>query len=175
MTGYAVKTEAYVKDSPGETGNYIKFNEFDVVAYVIHDGWRIGKTGDYLVPYGSMDHTNSTKLMYMLANKTYDADYINTYGRCQSNSDLFVLVIALLIWTIGIWMVWFKARINQLSGEVPNGWKGLLHLASSMKSDLSATGIDPTALSDDQLRVEIQRHLQGGTVSALNRHRHCQN
>lgn len=58
MTGYAVKTEAYVKDSPGETGNYIKFNEFDVVTYVIHDGWRIGNTGDYLVPYGSMDHTS---------------------------------------------------------------------------------------------------------------------
>lgn len=141
---------------------------------------------------GQSPFQNSTKLMYMLANKTYDVDYINTYGRCQSNSDvsatqycscstnltwlqiyqwgfsyvqLFVLVIALLIWTIGIWVVWFKARINQLPGEVPNGWKGLLHLASAIKTDLSATGIDPTVLSDDQLRVEMQKHLQGGTVS----------
>lgn len=33
---------------------------------------------------------NSTKMTYMLANKTYDVDYINTYGRCQANSDVSV-------------------------------------------------------------------------------------
>lgn len=53
MTGYVAQTAAYVKDSPGDDGNYILFNEFDVVAYVIHDARRINKTGDLLIPYGS--------------------------------------------------------------------------------------------------------------------------
>lgn len=51
MTGYVAQTAAYVKDSPGDDGNYILFNEFSFVAYVIHDAWRINKTGDLLVPY----------------------------------------------------------------------------------------------------------------------------
>jgi hypothetical protein len=51
MTGYVAQTAAYVKDSPGGDGNYILFNEFVLVAYVIHDAWRINKTGDLLVPY----------------------------------------------------------------------------------------------------------------------------
>jgi hypothetical protein len=51
MTGYVAQTAAYIKDSPGSDGNYILFSEFDLVAYVIHDAWRINMTEDLLVPY----------------------------------------------------------------------------------------------------------------------------
>jgi hypothetical protein len=50
MSGYAVSSEAFVADLDN---SLIRFAEFDVVAYVIHDGWRINKTGQLLVPLGS--------------------------------------------------------------------------------------------------------------------------
>jgi hypothetical protein len=54
MTGYTMKTDAYVKDTPGDDGNFIRFSQFEKVAYIIHDAWRIGRigmTGNLLVPY----------------------------------------------------------------------------------------------------------------------------
>jgi hypothetical protein len=77
----------------------------------------------------------------------------------------------LLAWTLAIWLVWLKAHINlplgecKQSGEVPRGWRGLLHLASVMQRDLSAADVDPAALTEDQLHVEIRRRVNGGTVS----------
>ncbi|KAK4042024.1 hypothetical protein C8A01DRAFT_44913 [Parachaetomium inaequale] len=238
MTGYTMKTDAYVKDTPGDDGNFIRFNQFEKVAYIIHDAWRIGLTGNLLVPhyrgpwgidvveYGfhGLNQTPSvwagqtklpapvlkisafylttydvpqylvgddrlapyqdpSKTMYMLSdmNRTYDLGYVSEYGRCQSSSDvyrwgfsyiqLFIITILLFLWTLGIWMVWLKAHINlplgeyKDSGEVPTGWKSLLHLASAMQRDLAAADIDPTAMSDGQLRAELRRHVKGGTVS----------
>jgi hypothetical protein len=57
MTGYVIRTDAYVKDSPSEDGNFVRFSEFETVAYMVHDAWRIGMTGSLLVPYGPMNRT----------------------------------------------------------------------------------------------------------------------
>jgi hypothetical protein len=74
----------------------------------------------------------------------------------------------LLAWTLGIWAIWLKAHINlplankKHTGEVPKGWTALLHLASTMQNDLSMAGIDPTSLTDGQLRYEIRQRVRGG-------------
>ncbi|KAH6847173.1 hypothetical protein B0I37DRAFT_353948 [Chaetomium sp. MPI-CAGE-AT-0009] len=76
----------------------------------------------------------------------------------------------LLVWTVGIWAVRPKAHLNlpldknKHSGEVPRGWTALLHLALKTQRDLSAAGIDPTSLTNDQLRLEIHKRLNGGMV-----------
>lgn len=53
MAGYAASTEGYVKEISGN--NYIKFSNFDLVAYIIHDAERIGLAdGDYILPFRIM-------------------------------------------------------------------------------------------------------------------------
>ena len=47
MTGYTSIVKAYVPDH--QHGNWIRFDRFVQVLYVIHDGDRIGQTKDYFV------------------------------------------------------------------------------------------------------------------------------
>ncbi len=47
MTGYTTCTTAFVKD---RRDNLVSFSRFYPVIYVIHDGWRLNLTGNYLVP-----------------------------------------------------------------------------------------------------------------------------
>jgi hypothetical protein len=48
MTGYTPANRAFVRASDN---NLIPFANFSTVAYVIHDGWRVNLTGNYLVPF----------------------------------------------------------------------------------------------------------------------------
>ncbi|KAI0857336.1 hypothetical protein F4860DRAFT_517918 [Xylaria cubensis] len=48
MSGYTPKSGAYVKDV---NENFVPYNEFQLLLYIIHDGERINLTTDYPVPY----------------------------------------------------------------------------------------------------------------------------
>lgn len=48
MTGYTSKVGAFVQD---RDQNLIQFSQYDLLAYTIHDGWRIGLSGDYPITY----------------------------------------------------------------------------------------------------------------------------
>lgn len=48
MTGYMAVSVPYVES---RDGNMIGASAIDQVAYIIHDGHRIGKTDDYIVPF----------------------------------------------------------------------------------------------------------------------------
>ncbi|KAI0527841.1 hypothetical protein F5B22DRAFT_582550 [Xylaria bambusicola] len=50
MSGYSPEVGAYVKDI--DTENLVKYNEFRLLAYIIHDGERINLTTDYQLPAG---------------------------------------------------------------------------------------------------------------------------
>jgi hypothetical protein len=78
------------------------------------------------------------------------------------------MLIMLLTWSLGIFVIWFKAhRRLPLQGapEVPRGWRALLELSSAITKELTAADIDITALTDRQLKREIRRRLRGGSVS----------
>ena len=47
MTGYSGKLKSYIPDA--DNNNYNSFDGFRRVLYIIHDGWRIGKTGNYVI------------------------------------------------------------------------------------------------------------------------------
>ena len=47
MTGYTGAVEAYVRDH--QNSNYIRFDEFQPVLYIVHDGDRIGQHSDFVV------------------------------------------------------------------------------------------------------------------------------
>ncbi|KAH6663284.1 hypothetical protein F5X68DRAFT_123649, partial [Plectosphaerella plurivora] len=48
MTGYTSEEASFVRDS---AGNLITTTQINTLAYVIHDGWRVNVSGDYLVTY----------------------------------------------------------------------------------------------------------------------------
>lgn len=47
MAGYTTINKAFVQDF---NDSYVPFSEFQPIAYVIHDGWRVDLDGDYPVP-----------------------------------------------------------------------------------------------------------------------------
>jgi hypothetical protein len=51
MTGYSGNVRPYILD---DKQNYIAFDGFRRVLYVIHDGWRINTTEDYVLPYDNI-------------------------------------------------------------------------------------------------------------------------
>ena len=50
MTGYTSALGSFVKD---KQQNFISFDKFVPVAYIIHDGWRVNFTTDFIVPFDS--------------------------------------------------------------------------------------------------------------------------
>ncbi|OHF02726.1 hypothetical protein CORC01_01827 [Colletotrichum orchidophilum] len=52
MTGYVANNDAYVQNYQGAL---IPFNDFKVVGFVIHDGWRIGMEGDTMLTFPDSD------------------------------------------------------------------------------------------------------------------------
>ncbi|KAI1386794.1 uncharacterized protein F4822DRAFT_411246 [Hypoxylon trugodes] len=119
-----------------------------------------------------------SKTTFIYNNKTYPLSYVQSNGRCQTVQDRFkwgfsyiqsyILVILLSIWTIGIWMMWLKAR-RQLPPkdqvQIPKGWRAILVLAERMNEELQNANIDINFLTDQQLKEEIQKQLHGGSVS----------
>jgi hypothetical protein len=51
MSGYDANVSPYI---PDDNGSFLPFEEFNMVLYVIHDGWRINKTGEhYIIDFDS--------------------------------------------------------------------------------------------------------------------------
>ncbi|KAK4462239.1 hypothetical protein QBC42DRAFT_225406 [Cladorrhinum samala] len=262
MTGYTPKTAAFVRELDGNA--FIKFSDFGLVSYIVHDGWRIGKSGNLVIPYrlpkkqtepvvSKLDYTfsfdysnrttdcdveddvefyvrhygfygventrtlvaielpapalnvsttyrgvshfahnwndprtggfpfqNKTNAKFVAGNQTYGLDHIMTHGRCQPISDqyqwgfsflqLFIVSIILLIWTIGISILWLKAEINlplsEYQSGVPQGWECILHIAKTMGKELEAVGIEDTkGMTDSELRDLVSAKLSGGQIS----------
>lgn len=64
MTGYTPTSRAFVKNL---NSSLIQFPDFQPVAYIIHDGWRVGLTGDYAVPFSNYNMSE------------------NGYGKCNTS------------------------------------------------------------------------------------------
>jgi hypothetical protein len=47
MTGYSSNVKAYIQVD----GDYVAFGSFCRIMFVIHDGWRIDKGGEHVVPF----------------------------------------------------------------------------------------------------------------------------
>ncbi|KAI1770104.1 hypothetical protein F4818DRAFT_433974 [Hypoxylon cercidicola] len=260
MTGYTPVTKAFIQN---DIDRLIPFSDFKVLAYVIHDGFRINMTTDayvmrplepsyadpvvwhgderleyygcyddercglintvssyvsrygfygnnntksswknttlpapalnisaYFIPPGSLFGNNwtdpqtqqrpfndLTRLTYLLQNQTYPVSYVESRGTCQpivnqyqwgfSFTQLFIMVALLFVWTIGISVMWLRARHRlPLRGhpEVPKGWKAVILLAEAMDKELLEAEIDAHSLRDQEVKNQIRNHLQGGSI-----------
>ncbi|KAK0748475.1 hypothetical protein B0T21DRAFT_389336, partial [Apiosordaria backusii] len=126
-----------------------------------------------------MQLTDPSKIAFTYANEVYNLTYIQQNGKCQPASDMykwgfsfmqaFVMLVALLVWSLGTWMMWLQANFNlplQKHSEVPDMWKSILHLSDCMNKEFAAYGLDVTGLSNRQIEDEITRdRLKGGTVA----------
>ncbi|KAF6825230.1 hypothetical protein CMUS01_09902 [Colletotrichum musicola] len=79
MSGYQTNSGAFVR---GYGGELIKYSDFDFVAYVIHDGWRVNLTGDFAVTYAKSSYSSNTE---QLVNDRYGS-YLpgNYYSFCAA-------------------------------------------------------------------------------------------
>ncbi|KAH6869687.1 hypothetical protein B0T10DRAFT_523526 [Thelonectria olida] len=80
-----------------------------------------------------------------------------------------LMAIFLVIWTAGIYVMWLKAHLTlRLNGHpgTAQGWKCLLQLAEVMEKQLKGAGIDSKALSDPELKDQIRKLLESGSVSS---------
>jgi hypothetical protein len=133
---------------------------------------------DWIHPISKQKPFQDRSQLAMAAlNHTYSLDWIRKNGQCQPNSDeyqwgfsfiqLFLLTLAVLIWTGGIWIMWLKAHLQlPLVGqsEVPCGWRCVIELAEAMSQEFRETNIDPRALTDRQLKALVYKQMRGGAV-----------
>ncbi|KAI1088581.1 hypothetical protein F5B19DRAFT_420375 [Rostrohypoxylon terebratum] len=148
----------------------------NISAYYIPSKYLFGH--DWTDPSnGQKPFQNQTKLTYLASNRTYNLPYITSEGSCQpvlneyqwgfSFAQLFILSVLLMIWTIGISIMWSRAHHKlPLQGhpETPKGWKALMLLADAMSMELPAADIDAHKLKDAEVKNLIRERLQGGTV-----------
>lgn len=83
----------------------------------------------------------------------------------------FINVLLTLLWGVGLYIIWLKSRIQlplRGSREVPRGWRALIHLAETMRTDLDRHGIDPANMTDRELKTWIHKNTNGGAVTFQN-------
>ncbi|KAK0615263.1 hypothetical protein B0T17DRAFT_602313 [Bombardia bombarda] len=143
---------------------------------------------------GGHPFRNPANRQYVLYNQTYHISYIKNNGACQparqpcttaddsdttgcpsrqfqwgfSVAQLCISMVSLVLWSVGLYLVWLKANMQlPLEGmpEVPRGWMALIILGDAIRAELSAQEIDPSSLTDDELKKKISEHLRGGAVS----------
>ncbi|KAI4657005.1 uncharacterized protein J4E79_007620 [Alternaria viburni] len=108
------------------------------------------------------------KILWMWANETYDYDYLSQKGMCQSSGriyqwgfssiQLFCMDIMLLVWTIGIVTMWWRAQSTMLKrgrDSVAGTHKAVLELAAAMSRELDVDVIDHKTVSEEQVQERI--------------------
>ncbi|CAG9986247.1 unnamed protein product [Clonostachys byssicola] len=119
-------------------------------------------------------------ITYSLSNEAYNMATIQKNGTCQpiqnryqwgfSFLQLFINIILLSLWTIGMALVWAKSHLTlKLNGfaAIYNNWKGLLEFTEVLGGQLKAAKIEYLTIDDKQLEHEIENLLQGGSVTGL--------
>ncbi|KAE9572776.1 hypothetical protein CGMCC3_g11228 [Colletotrichum fructicola] len=122
---------------------------------------------------------------YNMGNETYDLNYIKSNGTCQpvteidkinasaretyqwgfSYIQLFIMLLLLILWTLGMSAMWVKSHMTMRMRsrfDKPKGFKGVLELAAAIRKELQES--NPDDLTHDQLSEEIKKRLRGGTI-----------
>lgn len=265
MSGYDSNVGSYL---PDYDNNFVPFNNFSRVLYVIHDGWRINQTNEFWVVsnstsgyyasdpvlsdrydrcrqrrkdqvigndncalenqvsnyvweygLGGTKNVSSTfnltdgslgpeipppilnisaydtsgdttlggsnqpsllrPLSWFRANKTYSIAYVEENGSCQNTGDyqwgfsflqLLVSLILLIMWTIGIYILWLRAHFTQKlrgreSCQTSGEHKAVLELAVAMQQELDIQQVNVSLLIERQLDDRVDKELKGGAMS----------
>ncbi|QDS77353.1 hypothetical protein FKW77_005407 [Venturia effusa] len=109
-------------------------------------------------------------------NETFVLGDSTTSGKCQPEVSyqwgfsfllLFIFLITLLIWTLGTYIMWLKARLamrHHDDMEIVGEYKAAIILASAMNNDFDKHGKNPSVLRERQIKSVIKKELKGGTM-----------
>ncbi|USP80363.1 hypothetical protein yc1106_07637 [Curvularia clavata] len=112
----------------------------------------------------------------------FNRAYIEDNGQCQNTGtykwgfsflQLFLCILLLLAWTIGIYIMWLYTHYtlllhSRLSEEVSGTHRAVLELAAAMQSELDLADLDVSLLREKQLDERIRKEIRGGTVNYAN-------
>jgi hypothetical protein len=124
-----------------------------------------------------MPFSNYSNTKFLSGNVSYDLDYLSKHGTCQPSGTyqwgfsfllLFIFLVALFIWTIGIYVFWtwahFSLRVHEIP-EVPGEYKAIVELAAAMEREFDKGGQGTSSLSEHQIAQKIRRDLNGGRMT----------
>ena len=124
----------------------------------------------------SRPFSDPSLLTYSINNVTYKATYMQKNGSCQPSQTykwgfafliLYILIVLLLIWTIGIYLTWLHAYFALESIGRPASaadYKAILDLATAVRKEFIETGQDPSELTSDEIRKHIMIKQKGGAI-----------
>lgn len=81
--------------------------------------------------------------------------------------QLFLNAILLILWTVGVFIMWHKTHLKlPLSEypEVPRGWEAVRELSHAMDKGFDGYGVDADGVTDANLKNEIRRRMKGGSI-----------
>ncbi|KAK3348951.1 hypothetical protein B0T25DRAFT_503842 [Lasiosphaeria hispida] len=143
---------------------------------------------------GGIPTQDPQKRTYSAKGELYSLNYIKANGTCQPitedrcNADssidgdscsiqkymwgfsymqLFINTILLILWTVGTFIMWVKAHFRlplHDYPEVPRGWRAIRELSHAMDAEFDRNDIDADAVTDDELKKAIRKHIKGGSV-----------
>ncbi|TID18941.1 hypothetical protein E6O75_ATG06062 [Venturia nashicola] len=109
-------------------------------------------------------------------NETFVLGDPTTQGKCQPDVSykwgfsflfLFIFLIVLLVWTVGTYIMWLKARLalrHHDDAEIVGEYKAVINLASAMNNEFGKHGEIPGVLRERQIRSIMKKELNGGTM-----------
>ncbi|KAJ4985482.1 hypothetical protein SVAN01_09047 [Stagonosporopsis vannaccii] len=171
--GGARNESSIIYGSSSRTNFTIPAPVLNISAYATGDERQRGQS--------SLELRNTT---WVRENKTFDMAYIERNGRCQNTGvhrsldyqwgfsflQLFVCILLLLGWTIGIYVMWiythYTMQLRQrLAEEVSGEYRAVLELAAAMQSELDIDDTDVSFLREKQLEERIEKEIRGGAVA----------
>ncbi|KPM44322.1 hypothetical protein AK830_g2296 [Neonectria ditissima] len=158
-------------------GTTLKSPVLNITAFYLPQ-WTFGLYGyTWQDSSGNYPFQNRENASFSISGEIYGIKQLQELGTCQpvlkkfqwgfSFVQVMIMLALLLIWTIGIYIMWLKARLTlRLNGHpgTAHGWHCLLQLADIMEKQLEDVEIDSGVLSESELNQQIRRLLEGGSV-----------
>ncbi|KAF5982373.1 hypothetical protein FBULB1_4327 [Fusarium bulbicola] len=142
--------------------------------------WTANRT-DSASPTPLNPYPDSSALTFLVEEDMYNVKDVQAEGICQpikngesieyqwgfSFLQLFVMVVLLCSWSIGLVVLWATAHFTLQRNDIPaspEGWKSLLKMTDRIKEQLMSAGMIWENLTDKELQDQIQLLLTGGPV-----------
>jgi hypothetical protein len=112
---------------------------------------------------------------FLYNNETYTLNDLGN-GKCLPSGTykwgfsfllLFVFLLTLLIWSIGMGVVWVRTDLTLRAREIrdiPGKYKAIIELAEALQKEFDKEGMDPVDLKEEQITRKIRQDLKGGRI-----------
>ncbi|KAF4447679.1 hypothetical protein F53441_8825 [Fusarium austroafricanum] len=143
-----------------------------IIAFPTFAGSMTGytpKNEAYINTVNVDDEGTNCSEMYQNIAEAFVSQSKDRYQWGFSFLQLFVMMILLQVWSLGLVVMWKNAhytlRLNN-NAAPSGGWKILLEFTAAINLELEDNGMDPDTMEDKHIEHEIEQLLQGGSISS---------